>query len=185
MKNKFLTMTFMALCLSTSSVVHAMHKEGDEQSACAPVLFSGKYKIEGGSVSVYQADKGILDLQVNLEDTPAVRHSINPKILSHLLKLGKSDLPKDNCIALHHSPQPFDPKDVVRYYGKKTLDGFKMLFDFTIIDTPARGPGSMDFSLQIRIVSIMPSIRFTLLKEADGQLLPQTPSSSSSTLGSE
>jgi hypothetical protein len=160
MKNKFLKMTFMALCLSTSSIVHAMHEEGDEKTAHTPVpvLFSGEYKIDGeqflepeyGSVTVHQFNKSILALQVNLNDSPGLRNSQNPKVLQPLLKLSESDFP-NNLVALFYNNKAVTP-EVTRYYGEKTVENCEMAFEFKIRDTPIRSPGEKSFQLLVRFV---------------------------------
>jgi hypothetical protein len=62
MRNKFLKMTFMALCLSTSSVLHAMNDEDGTCSTSAITSCVGKYEIRrndsheqpSGSVAIRQ-----------------------------------------------------------------------------------------------------------------------------------
>jgi hypothetical protein len=218
MKSKFLKMTFMALCLNTSSVVHAMHEDGDEEAAHAPVpvLFSGEYEISGakflepeyGSVTVYQFNKSILALQVNLNDSPGLWNSQDPKVLQPLLKLSESNS-LDNLVALYYNAN--STPEETRYYGEKTVENFNMTFDFRISDTPVRGPGEKGFQLLVQFVPPvvsktvvipateinswketeinfgedpvkgMPTIHFSLFKKADEQSTAHSLWSSSST----
>ena len=206
MRNKFLKMTFMALCLSTSSVVHAVYEDGDEETVHAPILFSGEYEIGGagfleaeyGSVTIHQFDNSKLALEVNLNDSPGLRHSRNPNVLQSLLTIGESDFP-NNLVALYYHSTSSTP-EVTRYCGEKTVNGCKMTFEFKISDTTWRGFGEKGFDLWVRFneppvvktvvvagtelnfgedpIQVMPTIQFPLFKKADDQTSAQGPSSS-------
>ncbi|MBY0273547.1 MAG: hypothetical protein K2X02_09140 [Alphaproteobacteria bacterium] len=163
MRNKFLKVTFMALCLSTSSIVHAMIEEGDKgENRHAPVLFDGEYEIDGaaflepkyGSVTVCQFDKSILALRVNLNDSPGLWESNDPKVLQPLLKLNESDFP-NNFVALHYNAEAVTP-GVTSYYGKRTVDNCDILFEFRISDIPWKSHGEKGFNLWVR--SILPVV---------------------------
>ncbi|MBX9621084.1 MAG: hypothetical protein K2X28_03500 [Alphaproteobacteria bacterium] len=62
MRNKFLKMAFMALCLSTSSALHAMNEEEAASCSSATTPYAGKYEIRrndpseklSGSVAIRQ-----------------------------------------------------------------------------------------------------------------------------------
>ena len=176
MKNKFLKMTFMALCLSTSSVVHGMNEEGDEETIHAPVLFSGfsgEYEVGGfpesnGSIIIYQNSENsenILALHLKLNNTSELR-SKNPNLLQPLLKLGENNLP-DNLVALFHNDKASTP-EVTRYCGERTLDGCKMEFELKISGTPnlLRAPGEKGIELWVRS-NIPPVVRTVVVADTE------------------
>jgi hypothetical protein len=157
MKNKFLKMTLMALCLSASSVVHAMHEEGDEQSIHTPVLFSGEYEISKarglpkyGDITIHQFENSRLALQVKLSpETPYSEEEEEDYFLQPLHKLGESNSP-DNLVVLFCNDEP-SSSEVTKYYGKKTVDDCNMKFEFEIINTPnpLRAPGEKGLVLSV------------------------------------
>lgn len=157
MKNKFLKMTFMALCLSTSSALHAMHEEGDEQSIHTPVLLNGEYEISKarglpkyGDITIHQFENSRLALQIKLSpEAPYHEDDEENYLLQPLYKLSERNLP-DTLVVLFYNEDP-SSSAVTRYYGKQTVDDCKMGFDFEIIDTPnpLRAPGEKGLVLSI------------------------------------
>ncbi|MBX9786754.1 MAG: hypothetical protein K2Y08_05390 [Alphaproteobacteria bacterium] len=164
MKNKFLKMTFMALCLSTSSVVHAMDEEGDEQSIHSPVLLAGEYEISKarglpkyGDITIHQFDNDRLALQVKLSpETPHSEEEEEDYFLQPLHKLGESNSP-DNLVVLFCNDEP-SSSQVTKYYGKKTVDDCNMEFEFEVINTPnpLRAPGEKGLVLSVVFFDMPP-----------------------------